>query len=98
MADEASRRREKRLEMASLCAVSLKFGGRQVEAFLTNLARNGAGFRIEKCPDGLDLQTGDELSGVVNTIYGESSFSAKIAWAKRDGEKCDFGVEIIEMS
>jgi hypothetical protein len=97
MADEADRRREKRLEMTSLCAASLECGGRQVEAFLTDLSRNGAGFRIEKCPDGLDLEAGDELSGVVKTVYGESSFSAKIAWAKRDGEKCDFGVEIVEM-
>ena len=84
--------------MTSLCAASLECGGHQVEAFLTDLSRNGAGFRIEKCPDELDLQIGDELSGLVKTVYGESSFSAKIAWAKRDGEKCDFGVEIVEMS
>ncbi|MHC4198659.1 MAG: PilZ domain-containing protein [Planctomycetota bacterium] len=97
MEDEANRRREKRLEMTSVTAASLECGGRQIEAFLTDLSPNGAGFRIEKCPEGLELQTGDELSGAVKTVYGESNFSAKIAWAKRDGEKYDFGVEIVEM-
>ncbi|MHC5056420.1 MAG: PilZ domain-containing protein [Planctomycetota bacterium] len=98
MADEADRRREKRLEMTSLSAVSLECGGRQVEAFLVDLSRSGAGFRIEECPDGLDLKTGDELSGTLKTVYGESAFSARIAWAKMDDGKCDFGVEIVEMS
>ena len=98
MADEASRRRETRLEMTSLCAATLDCGGRQVEAFLTNLSAKGAGFRIDKCPDGLDLKTGDELSGMLKTVYGESDFSARIAWAKKEGETCDFGVEILEMS
>ena len=98
MADEQNRRREKRLEMTSLSAVSLLCGGRQIEAFLTNLSRHGAGFRIEECPDGLDLRAGEELSGTLKTVYGESDFSARIAWARMDGGKCDFGVEIVEMS
>ena len=84
--------------MTSLCAAALECGGRQVEAFLTDLSTKGAGFRIDKCPDGLDLQIGDELSGTLKTAYGESTFRARIAWAKKDGETCDFGVEIVEMS
>ncbi len=98
MAGEENRRVETRLEMTSLCAASLECDGRKLEAFLTDLSPNGAGFRIEKCPEGLELKAGDELSGMLKTVYGESNFNATIAWAKRDGEKCDFGVRIVEMS
>ena len=96
MPEQDNRRREKRMEMTSMAAVLLACGERSVEAFLTDLSRSGAGFRIEECPEGLDLTAGDEVSGTLKTVYGESEFRAKIAWTKADGPKINFGVEILD--
>jgi hypothetical protein len=97
MGDGSNRRREKRMQMTSTAAVKLECGDCTVDAFLVDLSRHGAGFRIEECPDGLDLHVGDEVSGTLTTNYGDSGFKAKVAWARKDGSKCDFGVEILDM-
>jgi len=96
MPDQTNRRREARMEMTSTAAVLLECRGGRVEAYLTDFSRHGAGFRVEVCPEGLDLQTGDEVSWTLKTIYGDSVINARIAWAKKDGQKYDFGVEIVE--